>query len=134
MRTFEAVLLGICLLAAPAVAAAATFAPGGELARLKAEAGNVRITRDDWGIAHVHGRTDAEAVFGAIYAQAEDDFNRVETNYITALGRTAEAQGQAAIWQDLRQKLWIDPVDLKSKYSASPTWLKALMMGWADGL
>ena len=58
------------------------------------EAHAVTITRDDWGIAHVHGKTDADAVFGMIYAQAEDDFNRVETNYLTALGRLAEAEGE----------------------------------------
>ena len=40
----------------------------------------VTITRDDWGIAHVHGKTDADAVFGAIYAQAEDDLPRIEAN------------------------------------------------------
>jgi hypothetical protein len=62
----------------------------------------VTITRDDWGIAHVHGPTDADAVFGMIYAQAEDDFPRIEANYLTALGRTAEAEGEKAIWQDLR--------------------------------
>ncbi|WP_372785659.1 penicillin acylase family protein [Phenylobacterium sp.] len=127
MRTIVALLLaGACLGAAPASAA--------ELARLKAEAAQVSIVRDDWGIAHVHGKTDAQAVFGMIYAQAEDDFNRVEANYMTALGRTAEADGQAAIWKDLRQRLFVDPVDLKSKYAASPAWLKALMDGWADGL
>ena len=63
--------------------------------RWEAEARAVSITRDDWGIAHVHGKTDADAVFGMIYAQAEDDFNRVETNYMTALGRPAEAEGEA---------------------------------------
>ena len=62
----------------------------------KREAHNVTITRDDWGIAHVYGKTDADAVFGMIYAQAEDDFNRVETNYINAMGRLAEAEGESA--------------------------------------
>lgn len=92
------------------------------------------ITRDDWGIAHVHGHTDADAVFGMIYAQAEDDFNRIETNYLVSLGRLAEAEGDKAIWQDLRQRLYIDPVDLKRQYATSPIWLKALMNAWADGL
>jgi acyl-homoserine-lactone acylase len=128
MRIFGAWLLaGLLASALPAAAA-------GDLARLKAEAAQVSIVRDDWGIAHVHGKTDAQAVFGMVYAQAEDDFNRVETNYLTALGRTAEAEGEAAIWQDLRQKLFVDPVDLQAKYAASPAWLKALMNGWADGL
>jgi acyl-homoserine-lactone acylase len=112
----------------------AAAAPAVSLARLKAEAAKVTIVRDDWGIAHVHGKTDADAVFGMIYAQAEDDFNRVEANYLTALGRTAEAEGQAAIWQDLRQKLFTDPADLKAKYAQSPPRLRALMDAWADGL
>lgn len=92
------------------------------------------ITRDDWGIAHVHGKTDADAVFGMAFAQAEDDFNRVETNYLVSLGRLAEAEGESAIWQDLRQRLFIDPVELKSLYAESPAWLRMLMNAWADGL
>ena len=91
-----------------------------DLARQKAQAARVSIIRDDWGIAHIHGPTDADAVFGLVYAQAEDDFNRVETNFITAQGRMAEVQGESAIWQDLRMKLFIDPVDLKADYAASP--------------
>ena len=74
------------------------------MARWKQQAANVTIIRDDWGIAHVHGKTDADAVFGMIYAQAEDDFNRVETNYINSLGRLAEAEGESAIWRDLRHE------------------------------
>ncbi|SEW13579.1 penicillin acylase family protein [Luteibacter sp. 329MFSha] len=105
-----------------------------DTARLKREAQAVTIVRDDWGIAHVHGRTDADAVFGMAYAQAEDDFNRVETNYLVALGRLAEAEGESALWQDLRQRLFIDPDDLRRDYARSPAWLKRLMDAWADGL
>jgi acyl-homoserine lactone acylase PvdQ len=105
-----------------------------DLARWQAQAKNVTIVRDDWGIAHVFGKSDADTVFGAIYAQAEDDFNRVETNYLTSLGRTAEADGQAALIQDLRQRLFIDPDVLKKDYAASPAWLQTLMTAWADGL
>ncbi len=91
-----------------------------DTARYKAEAARVTITRDDWGIAHIHGRTDADAVFGMIYAQCEDDFNRVETNYLTSLGRTAEAEGESAIWQDLRQRLFIDPEDPEAGLRRQP--------------
>ena len=69
-----------------ALAGPAAAATPAEMARWRAEAARVTIVRDDWGIAHVHGRTDADAVFGMIYAQAEDDFHRVETNYLTSLG------------------------------------------------
>ncbi|HYJ53758.1 MAG TPA: penicillin acylase family protein [Allosphingosinicella sp.] len=117
-------------------AAALAFAalPAASLAAPPAHVARVTITRDDWGIAHVRGQYDADAVFGAIYAQAEDDFPRVETNLLTALGRLAEAEGESAIWQDLRQRLWIDPAALQADYRRSPAWLRALMDAWASGL
>ncbi|MCX5768334.1 MAG: penicillin acylase family protein [Gemmatimonadetes bacterium] len=105
-----------------------------DMTRWQAQAQRITITRDDWGIPHVRGKTDADAVFGAIYAQAEDDFNRVEANFITSLGRTAEAEGEQAIYRDLRMKLFIDPDSLKKMYASSPAWLKTLMVAWADGL
>ncbi|MBP8274076.1 MAG: penicillin acylase family protein, partial [Acidobacteria bacterium] len=77
-----------------------------EASRWEARARNVTITRDDWGIAHIKGKTDADAIFGMMYAQAEDDFNRVETNFINSQGRLAEAEGESAIWRDLRMKLF----------------------------
>jgi acyl-homoserine-lactone acylase len=115
--------------------ALAACAPGkAERARWEREAQNVTITRDDWGIAHVHGKSDADAVFGMVYAQAEDDFNRVEMNYINAMGRLAETEGESAVFQDLRMKLFIDPADLQREYTESPAWLRTLMDAWADGL
>jgi acyl-homoserine-lactone acylase len=116
-----------------ATQAAAAFSPA-ELARMKKTAQRVTILRDKWGIPHVFGKTDADAVFGMVFAQAEDDFNRVELNYINAMGRLAEVEGEKEIWRDLRMKLYIDPADMKAKYAASPAWLKKLMDGWADGL
>ena len=86
----------------------ASAATADDAVRWRQEAAEVTITRDDWGIAHVNGQTDADAVFGMIYAQAEDDFNRVETNYLVSLGRLAEAEGETAIWTDLRQRLFVD--------------------------
>src|SRR3954454_17105192 len=105
-----------------------------ELARLRTEATHVTITRDDWGIAHVHGHTDSDAVFGMIYAQAEDDFPRIETNYLTALGRTAVAEGEKAIWQDLPARLYVSEPELKADYARSPLAMRQLMDAWADGL
>jgi acyl-homoserine-lactone acylase len=125
-------LLPLTLLLLASCATTTTRDP--ERARWEAQAARVTITRDHWGVAHIRGKTDADAVFGMIYAQAEDDFNRVETNYLTALGRTAEADGEKAIWHDLRARLYMDPADLQRRYAASPEWLKTLMNAWADGL
>ena len=111
-----------------------TAASPPELARWRAEASRVTITRDDWGIAHVHGKTDADAVFGMIYAQAEDDFPRIEANYLTNLGRTAEAEGESAIWKDLRARLYVSDSELKADYARSPLPMRRLMDAWADGL
>ena len=108
-------------------AAASAAAQDRDLAAWTRQAQNVTIIRDTWGIPHVYGKTDADAVFGVIYAQAEDDFNRVETNYLNSLGRLAEAEGESAIYSDLRMKLFIDPVVLKAQYEKSPPWLKTLM-------
>jgi acyl-homoserine lactone acylase PvdQ len=105
-----------------------------DVARWEHQAANITIIRDDWGIPHVYGKTDADAVFGMIYAQSEDDFNRIETNYLNSMGRLAEAEGEAAIYQDLRMKLFIDPDSMRAQYAASPAWLKRLMNAWADGL
>jgi acyl-homoserine-lactone acylase len=111
-----------------------TAAAPPELRQWQKQAERVTITRDDWGIAHVRGKSDADAVFGMIYAQAEDDFPRIEANYLAALGRTAEAEGEKAIWQDLRARLYVSEPELKAHYKTSPDWLKKLMDGWAAGL
>jgi acyl-homoserine lactone acylase PvdQ len=121
----------ICALAGVGLAQPA---PSQDVARWQQQAQDVTITRDDWGIPHVKGKTDADAVFGVMYAQAEDDFNRIEANYLNALGRLAEAEGESAVYRDLRMKLFIDPDEIKARHAESPAWLKALTQAWADGL
>src|SRR5450432_2884370 len=101
-------------------AAGTVAAAGGEAARWQQHAGNVRIVRDNWGIAHVYGKSDADAVFGSIFAQAEDDFGRIERNYLNGLGRLAQAEGETAVYSDLRQRLFIDPRRLQEGYRLSP--------------
>src|SRR5580693_8621327 len=103
-------LLFAVLLCIPAVVSAAGAGTAASENAWQQHARHVRIIRDNWGIAHVYGKSDADAVFGMIYAQAEDDFNRIERNYLTNLGR------------------------LQQQYRAAPPWLKALMDAWSDGL
>jgi acyl-homoserine-lactone acylase len=122
------------LCASLAFPAAAQSQSPADIARWSREARAVTITRDDWGIAHINGKTDADAVFGLIFAQAQDDFNRVETNYFVALGRSAETMGDSAIFKDLRMRLINNPDSLKAFYAREPAWLQLLMKAWADGL
>ncbi|MER7195114.1 penicillin acylase family protein [Streptomyces flaveolus] len=126
---------GLAVAAASLPAATAVAADSASTAaRWRRHVARVTITRDDWGVAHVRGESDADAVFGMMYTQAEDDFNRVETNYLVALGRLAEAEGESAVWQDLRQRLYLDHAELKKAHARCPAWLRALTQAWADGL
>ncbi len=105
-----------------------------ERARLEARASRVEIIRDDFGVPHIYGETDADAVFGMLYAQAEDDFPRIERNYVWAIGRLAEIEGEGAIFSDLRARLYMSVDEAKAAYASAPDWLRALCDAWADGL
>lgn len=133
IRSYLLPFLFIAFLWAGCTAPADTFSAE-EVAAWEARAADVTITRDDWGIPHIHGATDADAVFGMIYSQAEDDFNRIEVNFLNALGRLSEAEGEGELYRDLRMRLFIDETDLKAMYADSPAWLQDLMDGWAAGL
>src|SRR6187551_472229 len=105
-----------------------------EISRCEKQAKNVTIIRDNWGIPHIYGKTDADAVFGLMYAQCEDDFKRVEMNYIEKLGRMAEVKGAASIYDDLLIRMIIDSADAVKDYNNSPAWLKKLCNAFADGI
>jgi acyl-homoserine-lactone acylase len=105
-----------------------------DLERLRARAENVTIIRDDFGVPHIYARTDSDAVFGMLYAQSEDDFNRVEQNYIWATGRLAEVEGEEALYSDLRARLYMTVDQAKAAYEGAPEWLKDLCDAFADGI
>jgi len=105
-----------------------------EIARWEQHAKQVTIIRDEWGIAHVYGKTDADAVFGLMYAQSEENFEQIELNYLEMLGRTAEVKGPNAIYEDLMMRLIQDSVAAIQDYNKSPAWFKALLVAHADGL
>lgn len=108
--------------------------PPAEINRWKQQASRITIHRDQWGIAHVYGKTDADAVFGLLYAQCEDDFSRVEMNYIEKLGRKAEVMGEAELYNDLYLRLIIDSTEAIADYKKAPSWLKQILQSWADGI
>jgi acyl-homoserine-lactone acylase len=105
-----------------------------EISSWKQQAQNVTIIRDNWGIPHIYGKTDADAVFGLLYAQCEDDFPRVEANYIEKLGRQSEIKGRRALYEDLLHRLVLDSAAAKKDFSAAPVWMKKLCNAYADGI
>ena len=118
----------------PLLAGSVAHGLDADASRWLGESRAVTIVRDTWGIPHIYGHSDADVVFGAMYAQAEDDFARIERNYLVSLGCLAEAEGEAAVYSDLRQRLFVQPEHLRELYRDAPSWLKALTVAWADGL
>jgi acyl-homoserine-lactone acylase len=117
-----------------AVEPTAEHAVDSEVTRLAARAANVTIIRDDFGVPHIYAKTDADAVFGMLYAQSEDDFNRVEQNYIWATGRLAEVEGEDALYSDLRARLYMTVAEAKAAYESARQPLKDLCDAFADGI
>jgi len=100
----------------------------------EAEAKEVTIIRDKWGIPHIYGKTDAAAVFGLMYAECQEDFSRVEKNYLEVLGRQAEAYGEGYLYNDVMMRLIYDSAQAEADYAKSPDWMHRLLDAFADGV
>ncbi|MDB5232149.1 MAG: acylase [Chitinophagaceae bacterium] len=105
-----------------------------EIAAYRAKAKNVTIIRDHYGIPHIYGKTDADAVFGLLYTECEEDFPRVERNYLEMMGRLSELDGKSQLYQDLEMRLLYDSSGAKKDYRDSPAWFKKLLDAFADGV
>lgn len=103
-------------------------------ARLQEQAGRITIIRDNWGIPHIYGKTDADAVFGALYAQCEESFERVERAYLEKLGRLSELEGPDYLLQDVKMRLLYDTSVAIADYQRSPQWLRKLLQAFSDGI
>ena len=73
-------------------------------------------------------------MFGFAYAQAEDNFWRIEDNYIRSLGRLAEVQGERELVSDRRNRTLEIPRLARAEYSRMPHRLRALLDGFVAGL
>src|SRR5579859_6195567 len=122
----------LMLLLISSAVSAQKFSPQ-EISKWKKQAAAITIIRDKWGVPHTYGKTDADAVFGVIYEQCEEDFPRVERNYLVATARLAEADGEEFIYNDLRQRLYLDTLQAIAIYKQAPDWLKKLCDAFADG-
>ena len=111
-------------------------APSGDPGESRAEqlAHDVTIYRDAYGVPHVFGKTDEATAFGFAYAQAEDNFSRLERNYIYAIGRSAEVYGTEGIRRDEINRALESPRLAREEYRRLPGNVRALVDGFTDGL
>ena len=105
-----------------------------EIKRFEHEATSVTIVRDNWGVPHIYGKTDAEVVFGLMYTECEDNFKGIEQNYLYQLGRQSELSGEKDLYTDVQLQLIADTADAIKDYKASAPWFKKLMDAFADGV
>ena len=133
MKIFKGLFVTLILFFMQQMVAAQTFSTT-EINKWKEQSNKITIIRDNWGIPHVYGKSDADAVFGLLYAQCEDDFKRVELNYVEKLGRMSEIKGESELYNDLLIRIIIDSTDAKKDYADAPGWLKKLMNAYADGI
>jgi len=93
----------------------------------------VTIYRDTYGVPHVFGRTDASTVFGFAYAQAEDNFWRVEENFILALGRASELYGERTLDEDRLNRALEIPRLAREEYARLDPKMRSLCDAFAAG-
>lgn len=59
-----------------------------------ARAYDVEIVRDEFGVPHINGKTDADAAYGLAYAHAEDDFATIQEVVAMTRGRDGAMTGK----------------------------------------
>ncbi len=133
IRHFREMKLLFFYVLVPVISIAQQFSAQ-EISRYQKQAENVTIFRDNWGIPHVYGKTDADAVFGLLYAECEADFKRVEKNYLEVMGRQSEAYGESFLYNDLQIRLIEDSADALNDYKICPLWMQKLLDAFADGV
>lgn len=92
------------------------------------------IHRDTWGVPHIFGATDADVVFGYGYAQAEDNFPQLEDNYIHAIGRAAEINGEADVAFDVAVRAFEIEKLSKDEYTKAPANMRRLYDAYVAGV
>ncbi|MGF7075652.1 penicillin acylase family protein [Mucilaginibacter sp. 3215] len=105
-----------------------------EIKREKTLAKSVTIIRDNWGVPHIYGKTDAAVVFGLMYAQCEDNFKGIERNYLYQLGKQTEVDGETNLYTDVQLQLIADSADAIKDYKTSAPWFRKLLDAFADGI
>jgi len=97
-------------------------------------AGQVTIHRDEWGVPHIEGPTDASVSFGFAYTQAEDYFWQIEDTYIASLGRYAEINGDKGIENDLLNRAFEITKGAQADYPKLEPPLQAICAAYTAGL
>jgi len=95
---------------------------------------DVRIVRDDHGVPHIFGATDADVSFGIAYAHSEDDFSTLQEVVAMTRSRLGAATGAEGAKVDYAAKLLDTDGTVARHYDALPADVRALLDGYARGM
>ena len=106
-----------------------------ESIRAAAKTYDARIVRDNWGVAHIFGKTDPDTSFGLGYSHAEDDWATIQGVVLGARGTSAQYNGKEGASTDYLYDLFKvrEAVDAKIGTQVTPT-MRAMAKAYADGL
>ena len=95
---------------------------------------SITIYRDNYGVPHIYGPTDAACAFGFMYAQAEDNFWQIEDSYIRSLGRASEVYGTKTLEDDELVRALEIPKLAQAEYEHMPARSREMLAGGTEGL
>lgn len=96
---------------------------------------DVRILRDEFGVPHIYGKTDADVAFGLAYAHSEDDFETIQKVILSTRGRLAAVDGFEAAPFDYLVNVLGFMDDVEARYASEiPADVRALAESYAEGL
>ncbi len=137
MRRWQKVLLGVGVVVA--VSAVWIFWPesaADEVAGIAPEPGayDATILRDDYGVPHIFGKTDADVAYGLAWAHSEDDFLTIQLTLLAGRGRLASVMGPDAAPVDYVVSLLRIPDTVEQGWPTIPEEVRDVLDAYADGL
>ena len=127
-------LLVIVLVAFVALATWEPFFAGREDVRPIDRTYTAEIIRDDYGVPHIYGDTDADVAYGVAIAHAEDDFFTLQDVVAMSRGRYGAIAGQDGAAVDYIYHLLDARGTAERHYPALPEDTRALFEAYAAGL
>jgi acyl-homoserine-lactone acylase len=95
---------------------------------------DVEIVRDDFGVPHIYGKTDADTAYGLAYAHAEDDFSTIEDVVAMTRGRYGALAGKDGAQVDYVFHLLGVQDTVERQYKDIPADVRAMLDAYAAGL
>ncbi len=95
---------------------------------------NVEIVRDEYGVPHIHGHTDADAAYGLAYAGAEDNFATLQSLIIAAKGQSGAFYGKQGAIIDYGREFLGVVATVERDYNSIPADVRAMLEGYAAGV